>query len=102
MSKNEKDVVKLRDKIAHLETDLATKESELVQERQIKEDLLNQSFAVAQSQDSERRYQILLKICMNLTFYDNGLQKKLRTKSSTSSKNFIISCVMSTLEKLER
>lgn len=55
MAKNERDVVKLQDKISHLETDLATKDSELVQERQVKEDLLNQSFAVAQSQDSERK-----------------------------------------------
>lgn len=39
-----------------LETGLATKESELVQERQVKEDLMNQAFAVAQSQDSERKF----------------------------------------------
>ncbi|KAJ8929045.1 hypothetical protein NQ314_018314 [Rhamnusium bicolor] len=55
MAKNERDVSNLHDKISHLETDLATKESELVQERQVKEDLLNQSFAVAQSQDSEQK-----------------------------------------------
>ncbi|CAG9862977.1 unnamed protein product [Phyllotreta striolata] len=55
MRKNEKDVTKLRDKIGHLETELATKESELIQERQVKEDLLSQSFAVAQSQDSEQK-----------------------------------------------
>ncbi|KAG5887497.1 hypothetical protein JTB14_023682 [Gonioctena quinquepunctata] len=55
MAKNEKDVTKLQDKIMHLETDLATKESELLQERQVKEDLLNHSFAIAQSQDSEQK-----------------------------------------------
>lgn len=55
MAKNQTDISKLHHKITHLETDLATKESELLHERQIKEDLLNQSFAVAQSQDSERK-----------------------------------------------
>lgn len=49
------EVSKLHEKITNLETDLATKESELLQERQVKEDLLNQSFAVAQTQDSERK-----------------------------------------------
>ncbi|XP_072396546.1 huntingtin-interacting protein 1 isoform X3 [Diabrotica undecimpunctata] len=55
MAKNGRDITKLQDKIVHLETELATKDSELVQERQVKEDLLNQSFAVAQSQDSEQK-----------------------------------------------
>ncbi|XP_050515258.1 huntingtin-interacting protein 1 isoform X1 [Diabrotica virgifera virgifera] len=55
MAKNGRDISKLQDKIVHLETELATKDSELVQERQVKEDLLNHSFAVAQSQDSEQK-----------------------------------------------
>lgn len=62
MAKNQTEVSKLHDKITNLETDLATKESELLQERQVKEDLLNQSFAVAQSQDSERKYSIFILI----------------------------------------
>lgn len=45
---------KLQEQITALETELATKESELIQERQVKEDLINQSFIAAQSQDSER------------------------------------------------
>lgn len=49
------EVRQLQDQITTLETELATKESVLVQERQAKEDLINQSFAVAQSQDSERK-----------------------------------------------
>ncbi|KAJ8981652.1 hypothetical protein NQ317_000880 [Molorchus minor] len=53
--KNERDVVSLHEKISHLETDLATKESELMQERQVKEDLLTHSFAIAQSQDTEQK-----------------------------------------------
>lgn len=59
MGKNQAEVSKLQHKITNLETDLATKESELLQEKQIKDDLLNQSFAVAQSQDSERKYVLL-------------------------------------------
>lgn len=55
LTKNQKVVDELRTKITSLETGLATKESELVQERQVKEDLMNQAFAVAQSQDSERK-----------------------------------------------
>lgn len=47
-------VNQLQEQIVTLETELATKESVLVQERQAKEDLINQSFAVAQTQDSER------------------------------------------------
>lgn len=47
----------LQEQITMLETELAKKESVLVQERQAKEDLINQSFAVAQSQDSERELQ---------------------------------------------
>lgn len=39
--------------IASLDTELATKESELVQERQIKEDLFRQASSIAQSQDTE-------------------------------------------------
>lgn len=55
LAKSKMEISKLHDKITNLETDLATKESELLQERQVKEDLLNQSFAVAQTQDSERK-----------------------------------------------
>ncbi|XP_030761875.1 huntingtin-interacting protein 1-like isoform X2 [Sitophilus oryzae] len=55
MSKNQKDITLLKDKISSLEHDLALKESELEHEKHIKEDLLNQSFAVAQSQDSEQK-----------------------------------------------
>lgn len=56
LTKNQRVVDELRTKITSLETGLATKESELVQERQVKEDLMNQAFAVAQSQDSERKF----------------------------------------------
>jgi hypothetical protein len=49
-------VEEFRNRITGLETELATKESELLQERQVKEDLMNQAFAVAQSQDSERNF----------------------------------------------
>lgn len=51
----------LQEQIMTLETELAKKESVLVQERQAKEDLINQSFAVAQTQDSEREYNKELK-----------------------------------------
>lgn len=56
LTRNQKVVDELRTKITTLETGLATKDSELVQERQVKEDLMNQAFAVAQSQDSEREF----------------------------------------------
>lgn len=56
MNKNQKEVQKLHEQIANLETALVTKESELLQEKQVKEDLMHQSFAVAQSQDSERKF----------------------------------------------
>lgn len=55
-----KEVDKLHEQISSLETEIATKESELIQERQIKEDLFHQATAVAQSQDSERKYVKLL------------------------------------------
>ncbi|XP_056646802.1 huntingtin-interacting protein 1 isoform X1 [Diorhabda sublineata] len=55
MAKNEIEVTKLQNRIVELETELATKESELLQERQVKEDLLHQSFTVAQTQDSEQK-----------------------------------------------
>lgn len=55
MSRNQVDISTLQNKILSLEHDLATRESELEQEKQTKEDLLNQSFAVAQSQDSEQK-----------------------------------------------
>ncbi|KAB0794296.1 hypothetical protein PPYR_11135 [Photinus pyralis] len=48
-------VNKLQEQVISLETTLATKDSELVQERQIKEDLFHQASAVAQSQDSEQK-----------------------------------------------
>lgn len=59
--KNESDLHQLEDKITNLETEIATKESELVQERQVKEDLFHQASAVAQSQDSERKKTKILK-----------------------------------------
>lgn len=43
----------LENKLLNLETDLAKKDSELTQERQVKEDLLS-SFAELQNHDSER------------------------------------------------
>ena len=55
MSKNQRDIGLLHNKIGALEQDLATKESQLEQEKRLKEDLINQSFAVAQTQDSERK-----------------------------------------------
>ncbi|GJQ85262.1 putative actin binding protein [Trypoxylus dichotomus] len=55
VNQKDKDIIKLQDQITSLETELATKDSELVQERQIKEDLFNQASAVAQSQDSEQK-----------------------------------------------
>lgn len=55
----DKGIVALQEQVSSLETELATKDSELVQERQIKEDLFHQASAVAQSQDSERKYLIL-------------------------------------------
>lgn len=58
VNRKETDINQLHDKITNLETEIATKESELVQERQIKEDLFQQATAVAQSQDSERKQSI--------------------------------------------
>lgn len=52
---NMETVHKLGEQMASLETSLATKESELIQERQIKEDLFHQASTVAQSQDSEQK-----------------------------------------------
>lgn len=65
----ERDVSTLQEQIGHLETELATKESELVQERQIKEDLFQQASAVAQNQDSERKFVYsILKFCSSYCF----------------------------------
>ncbi|CAH0554593.1 unnamed protein product [Brassicogethes aeneus] len=55
LTESKRKTLSLENKMANIETELAKKESELVQERQVKEDLLNQSFAVAQSQDSEQK-----------------------------------------------
>lgn len=52
---NKKEVNKLQEQVISLETEIATKESELLQERQIKEELFTQASAVAQSQDTERK-----------------------------------------------
>lgn len=58
---HQQEVRHLQDQIVTLETELATKESVLIQERQAKEDLISQSFAVAQTQDSEREYNTITK-----------------------------------------
>lgn len=55
VNQKQKDIITLQDQVTSLETELATKDSELVQERQIKEDLFHQASAVAQTQDSERK-----------------------------------------------
>ncbi|KAK4876246.1 hypothetical protein RN001_012668 [Aquatica leii] len=61
---------KFHEQITLLETSLATKESELLQERQIKEDLFNQVSTVAQSQDEqkvkEEKFAKLLAVYKNL------------------------------------
>nr|CAH7749305.1 unnamed protein product [Callosobruchus chinensis] len=98
MSKSERDVTKLQNKISNLETDLATKESELVQERQVKEDLLNQSFAVAQTQDSEQKmknekFDKLKELYVRLR--DEHIQK-IREKAEVEKK------LTSTIKDLER
>lgn len=54
VNSHQQEVRHLQEQITALETEVAKKESVLLQERQAKEDLINQSFAVAQSQDSER------------------------------------------------
>nr|XP_023026940.1 tropomyosin-1-like [Leptinotarsa decemlineata] len=99
MAKNEEDVSKLHNKIMHLETDLATKDGELLQERQIKEDLLNQSFAVAQSQDSEQKvknekFDKLKDLYVKLR--DEHIQK-IREKADVEKKLF---GAMKSLERL--
>lgn len=55
MSRHQNDISSLQNKIAALEQDLLSKESELEHEKQVKEELLSQSFANAQSQDTERK-----------------------------------------------
>ncbi|KAK9708515.1 I/LWEQ domain [Popillia japonica] len=55
VNQKQKDIITLQDQVTSLETELATKDSELVQERQIKEDLFHQASAVAQTQDSEQK-----------------------------------------------
>lgn len=55
MSRHQSDISILQNKIAALEQDLLSKESELEHEKQVKEELLTQSFANAQSQDTERK-----------------------------------------------
>ncbi|CAH1154242.1 unnamed protein product [Phaedon cochleariae] len=103
MAKNERDVAKLQDKIVHLETDLLTKESELVQERQVKVDLLNQSFAVAQSQDSEQKvknekFDKLKELYVKLR--DEHIQK-IREKAEVEKKLATVSRNLERLTELE-
>lgn len=60
LARNQKIVDNYQNKITNLETELAKKESQLLQERQVKEDLMNQAFAAAQFQDGERNYFFLI------------------------------------------
>lgn len=55
MARNQRDMGALQQKIGRLEQELQAKTGALEQEKQLKEELINQSFEVAQSQDSERR-----------------------------------------------
>lgn len=72
---HQQEVRHLQEHITMLETELAKKESVLVQERQAKEDLINQSFAVAQSQDSERKSRMVLASGLsNLKIENQGCQ----------------------------
>lgn len=56
----QKEVHTLREQITAANTEIATRESELEQERQIKQDLFQQASNAAQSLDSERM--LFLKI----------------------------------------
>lgn len=74
---------RLHEQITTLETSLATKESELLQEKQIKEDLFHQASAVAQSQDSEREY-FNFSYTTRLLHDLFSFQKKLKKRSFLS------------------
>ncbi|XP_063921833.1 huntingtin-interacting protein 1 isoform X2 [Zophobas morio] len=99
--KNQKTVDDFHNKITALETDLVTKESELVQERQVKEELMNQAFAVAQSQDSEQKvkdekFNKLKDVYVKLR---NDHIQKLREKADIEKK---LSQTAKTLENYEQ
>jgi huntingtin interacting protein 1 len=94
-------VEEFRNRITGLETELATKESELLQERQVKEDLMNQAFAVAQSQDSEQKvkdekFNRLKDVYVKLR---NDHIQKLREKAEVDKK---LAQTMKRLEDLEQ
>lgn len=75
----------LQRKIITLETDLATKDSELVQERQVKEELMGQAFAVAQSQDSERKFLFTF-----VRFFMFFLTEKVKDEKFNKLKDFYV------------
>ncbi|XP_044732673.1 huntingtin-interacting protein 1 isoform X2 [Chrysoperla carnea] len=52
---HKKNLSALQERITLLETELATRESELTQERQLKEDLFQQASAAVQNQDTEQK-----------------------------------------------
>jgi huntingtin interacting protein 1 len=101
LSKNQRVVEEFRNRVTGLETELATKESELLQERQVKEDLMNQAFAVAQSQDSEQKvkdekFNRLKDVYVKLR---NDHIQKLREKAEVDKK---LAQTMKRLEDLEQ
>ncbi|KAL0272699.1 UNVERIFIED_CONTAM: hypothetical protein PYX00_005571 [Menopon gallinae] len=55
MMEHQKITEELRDKVAELETDLATRDSELLQERQLKEDLLRHTEEASKYHEYEKR-----------------------------------------------
>lgn len=69
-TESKKMIEKLEEQITALETELATRESELIQERQLKEDLFQQATAT-QNHDSERRY-YSTNFCVNYCFCVNN------------------------------
>lgn len=58
---HKKNLSALQERITLLETELATRESELTQERQLKEDLFQQASAAVQNQDTERKFHSIIK-----------------------------------------
>ena len=61
MMEHQKISEELRDKIVELETDLATRDSELLQERQLKEDLLRHTEEASKYHEYESKFLLCIR-----------------------------------------
>ncbi|XP_066157361.1 huntingtin-interacting protein 1 isoform X2 [Euwallacea fornicatus] len=100
MLKGQRDIAALQNKIASLERDLVARDAELQHEKQAKEELLNQTVAAAQIQDSEQKQKFYKLKSVYVKLRDEHVGE-LRKKAEIEKKLWATSKSLEQMQDLE-